>query len=131
MKKAELIADLQKRVVKIDKQHDTVNSIGENDNEYTFEVTVEPKPNVYRPETVCIRVIDEGLETERAGYTTDKIVELTSDLDIGAALLKAKYPEAKVIGPQGDRLYKIKLNNEYHLAGLNPTKDDLVLFPSE
>lgn len=67
--KAELVADLQSRVVKIDKEH-PAQVLGDGSKEYSFETTIYN--DGFFQETYTIRVLNEGAEGEFAGYVSGK-----------------------------------------------------------
>lgn len=66
MNKAELIADLNSRVVKVISTS-AANNVNGGDVEYSYN-TVINTPSGFQEENYSIRVIDEGLETEVANY---------------------------------------------------------------
>ena len=66
MNKAERIADLNSRVVKVISQ-EPGNTINGGDREYSFNTRIKTDAG-FREENYTIVVIDEGLETEVADY---------------------------------------------------------------
>ena len=66
MKKAELIADLKSRVIRIYKEHPG-NTINSGDREYSFDVT-EIEDGNYKEDNYTIVVSKEGTAEEQAFY---------------------------------------------------------------
>ena len=71
MNKAEIIADLKSRVVKIIKTYDP-GTLNGGDREYSFTCLVLRSGDSLHEEDYSIRVVDEGLPTEIAGYVNGK-----------------------------------------------------------
>lgn len=66
MKKSELVADLNNRVIKVITAHPPIQING-GDKEYTFTCVIEQNGG-FREDNFHIRVVNEGLENENAGY---------------------------------------------------------------
>lgn len=70
MNKTEAIAQLNSRIIKVLKTYDPVTLNG-GDKEYSFLCLVND--GGFKEESYSIRVVDEGKETEQAGFVGGKI----------------------------------------------------------
>lgn len=130
MNKAEALTDLQSRIIKVIKEYEPVVLNG-SDREYSFLCVVDTNRGFYE-ENYSIRVIDEGLPTEKAGYVNGKQPPDKSDLEIGLALLLAEDQQAKVLSQVSDKVFKVRLSTgPVCLVTLNSSKDKLLFAPSE
>ena len=106
--KAELIADLESRVIKIDKAH-PVQTLQDGSKEYSFETKIYNE-GIFQ-ETYTIRVIDEGTENEFAGYVSGK----RPPLSLGKKLAMLKTEGAVKfldISKLGIPYAKVKINDQ-------------------
>lgn len=124
--KQEIIDDLNTRTVKILKSFDPVDLNG-GDKEYSFTCLIETEPSVFSEEDYSIRVIDEGLQSEKAGYVRKQPPGTKSDLEIGQELAVQEFGEFDFIGAVGN-LYtiKIKSSGEIKAVTLNGAKNKLI-----
>lgn len=70
MKKAEIISDLNSRVIKTITTH-APSTLNGGDKEYSFTCVIDNGEG-FSEENYSIRVVDEGLDTEAAGYVRGK-----------------------------------------------------------
>jgi hypothetical protein len=130
MNKEELIADLESKVVKVLVTHSPTTLNG-GDKEYSFTCLVEGKPNVFTEESYSIRVINEGLENEKAGYVRKEPPSSLSDLEIGLGMAEQKYGSFTHLSDTKDG-YKIRLaDGTIKTVALNSRKDGLLEVASE
>lgn len=131
MKKSELIADLASKVIKVIKEHPTQTLSISGDKEYSFTCLVEAIPNQFHEEDFSIRVVNEGLDTERAGYVGKQPPKLLSDLEVGLGLVLQADPNAKVMEQISEKMYKVRINGEPKLVTLTGNKTGVLLLPTE
>ena len=131
MKKSELIADLASKVIKVIKEHPVQELSTSGDKEYSFTCLVEATPNQFHEEDFSIRVVNEGLDTERAGYVGKQPPKLLSDLEVGLGLVLQVDPNAKVMEQISERVYKVRINGVPKLVTLTGNKTGILLLPTE
>lgn len=88
MNKAELLADLESKVIKVIKTQDP-NTLNGGDKEYAIEVLAETSNNVCVERTIPIRVLNEGTAEEKAYYVSEPPTNRESVIAANLAQLKA------------------------------------------
>jgi hypothetical protein len=91
MNKAELLADLESKMVKVIGQVGMGTTLNGGDKEYEINVLAQPSHNVCVERIIPIRVLNEGTETEQAFYVSEPPVNKE-------AIIAAKLAELQAAG---------------------------------
>lgn len=89
MNKAELLLDLESKMVKIIGQVGDGRNTNGGDREYEFNVLAETSHNVCQERIIPIRVLNEGSENEQAFYVAEPPVNREVVIAIELAKLQA------------------------------------------
>lgn len=137
MNKAELIKDMESKVVQIVKRHDptpsNVDVNGKRATDYSYTVVYPINGLVASPETdITIKVFNEGEENEIALYNNNLLPSGKSDLEIMVGLAHAIDPGVKVLSSPAEGVWKVKFSNgAIKLAALNSSKTGFVDIETE